>query len=122
MYQLHIQTEVDKITKSRNPGEIYKWNPGALVNKCIDFTIGVDGTIAQVVNGPHLGPCPDASDEDGLSIMMSEAQLAKYSPTVGDVVTWTPQGCLYSADPILTVTRSGIKIKDLNDDLDIICG
>lgn len=139
-YQQYIQAEVDRITKSRDPNTIHKWKPMALVNRAINFTIDnsimshvvnspafrtcimYDTITAQVVNGPQLDLCQTYSDPEGLTIKMSQKQLNMYSPVIGDVIKWTPQGCVVSADPILTVYRDGKKFMDLNDDLDIVCG
>ena len=139
-YQQHIQGEVDRITKSRDPKTIHKWHPIALVDKAINFTIyktsiiqvvnspGIrtcliqDSITAKISNGPELGLCQNLSDPEGLTIKMSQKQLNMCCTVVGDVIKWTPQGCVVSADPILTVYRDGKKFMDLNDDLDIVCG
>jgi len=120
-YQQHIQNSIYAIEKSRDPKIIYKWNPGALVNKSIDFTICHD-ILAKVVGGPILGPCPKVPDSNGLTIRMSDSQLNKYSLVMEDTVRWTPSDCVTSIDPILSVYRDGKMIRSLNDDLDIIFG
>lgn len=121
-YNEYLSEAAKSIEDQRDPTITHKFHACAIVDSRIYFNRD-NGTItASVSKGPSLGVCPTSSDSEGLTITPSASQLSKI-PNGDFIVNWTPQGALWSKDPILYICdREGKTSTSLNDDLDIIYG
>lgn len=116
--QLDLEEAAVKLSRCGDPPGKHKYTARGIVNDSIEFTVEYDHVTARCTN-LSLGRCPDVADPEGRTIKLSSKQLAKYTPSVGDTIKWTPQGQFYSDDELITVYQHNSSSGTiLNDDLD----